>query len=45
MVKNQIVATLRKPSVQLKFLLITLLFIPALIEQSENLTTFTNELR
>lgn len=45
MVKDQLIATLRKPSVQLKFLLITLLFIPALIEQSENLTTFTNELR
>lgn len=40
MIKNQLAATLRKPAVRIKFLIITLLFIPTLIEQSLIVMTY-----
>ena len=45
MIKRQLETTLRKPSVQLKLLVITFLFIPSLIEQSGIMETLTGEIR
>lgn len=43
MIKSQLEAVLRKPAVRLKIFVITLLFIPALIEQTGNVIGFASQ--